>query len=61
MTATIKHRAHNPAAPRNVTHARRQLAARQIIPDEPRCARYAISTKYSQLPYGMRVCVDAAS
>lgn len=59
MTATIKHRAHNPAAPRNVTHARRQLAARQIIPDEPRCARYAdIEKMVSQLPYGMWVCAD---
>jgi hypothetical protein len=41
------------AAPINAEHARRQLAAPQFIPDEPRRATYAaIDLMVAELPYG---------
>lgn len=58
MTAAPKNSAHNPAAPRNATHARRQLPARPHFADEPRRASYvAIDRMVSQLPYGYWVDV----
>lgn len=59
MTATTKHRAHNRPVPRNAARARRQLPARQFIPDEPRrITLAAIEEMLGVLPYGRYVASD---
>jgi crotonobetainyl-CoA:carnitine CoA-transferase CaiB-like acyl-CoA transferase len=61
MTAASRYRAHvsDRAAPINAAHARRQLAARQFIPDEPRRATYAaVDLMVAELPYGFWKAAD---
>ena len=55
MTAASQYRAHvsDRAAPHNAEPARRQLPARQYVPDEPRRATYAaVDLMVAELPYG---------
>jgi hypothetical protein len=55
----VHFRSSDRAPPINAAHARRQMAARQYVPDEPRRPRAAdIEQMVSQLPYGQWTAGD---